>query len=230
MPTRSKTKPKTTKKTTSTKQELDTARTGPAPTTLRNVIGLFCNRSYQTVIALEHDDTAVLCLRISMTDGLHLERISVPRFEKEFRPREIEGLEQAARTYTEFTRYLGATDDALARLQSIISLTAEEVAMAKARADERKQATTEKAVKAKAKSAAKKPVAAKSDDKKERKVPSSQVFMALIMEGKLTDDEIFAKVQDQYGLDDKRRSYVGYYRQHLKKKLGKNPPAPVEKK
>ena len=44
------------------------------------------------------------------------------------------------------------------------------------------------------------------------------------MAGKLTDDQIFSKVQDQYGLEDNKRSYVTWYRNDLTKK-GMNPPA-----
>ena len=44
------------------------------------------------------------------------------------------------------------------------------------------------------------------------------------MEGKLTDDQIFAKVQKEFNLDDNKRSYVKWYRNDLNKK-GMNPPA-----
>jgi hypothetical protein len=50
-------------------------------------------------------------------------------------------------------------------------------------------------------------------------------FRELIMEGKKTDDEIFATVAGEYGLDEGKRSYVSWYRNDLKKN-GKNPPAP----
>ena len=52
---------------------------------------------------------------------------------------------------------------------------------------------------------------------------AAKMFQGLILEGKLTDDETFAAVQDQFGLDDKKRSYVGWYRNKLKKD-GQNPP------
>jgi len=49
------------------------------------------------------------------------------------------------------------------------------------------------------------------------------MFKDLIMEGKHTDDQIFAKVQAAYNLDEKKRSYVKWYRNALTKE-GKNPP------
>lgn len=55
---------------------------------------------------------------------------------------------------------------------------------------------------------------------------SAGMFMTLIMEGKLKDDQIFSKVQKKYDLDDSRRGYVKWYRNHLTKR-GMNPPPPV---
>ena len=58
----------------------------------------------------------------------------------------------------------------------------------------------------------------------EKKPSAANMFKDLIMEGKLTDDQIFAKVQKEFGLDDNKRSYVKWYRNDLTKK-GMNPPA-----
>lgn len=58
---------------------------------------------------------------------------------------------------------------------------------------------------------------------KERKPSAASRFCELIMEGKKTDDQIFETVQKEFGLDDGKRSYVGWYRNKLRKD-GKNPP------
>lgn len=68
---------------------------------------------------------------------------------------------------------------------------------------------------------AKTPAASKTEDGKY--TSASQMFQALIMEGKMSDDEIFDKVASEFGLDEKKRSYVKWYRNNLKKK-GLNPP------
>ena len=60
----------------------------------------------------------------------------------------------------------------------------------------------------------------------ERKPSASVRFRELIMEGKLTDDAIFAAVQKEFNLSDDKRSYVAWYRNDLTKQ-GKNPPAPI---
>lgn len=73
----------------------------------------------------------------------------------------------------------------------------------------------------------KKPAAPK--EKKERAPTASSRFQELIMEGKLTDDAIFAAVKKEFGLSDDKRSYVAWYRNYLAKK-GKNPPAAKEDK
>lgn len=59
----------------------------------------------------------------------------------------------------------------------------------------------------------------------EKKPSAASRFQDLIMEGKKSDDDIFKIVQKEFGLDDSKRSYVGWYRNKLKKD-GKNPPAP----
>lgn len=58
---------------------------------------------------------------------------------------------------------------------------------------------------------------------KEKKPSAASRFCDLIMEGKLADDKIFATVQKEFGLDDSKKSYVGWYRNKLRKD-GKNPP------
>lgn len=53
---------------------------------------------------------------------------------------------------------------------------------------------------------------------------AADMFRALIREGKLTDDEIFKKVQAKFSLTDNKRSYVGWYRNQLVK-AGEKVPA-----
>ena len=47
---------------------------------------------------------------------------------------------------------------------------------------------------------------------------AASVFKDLILTGQYSDDEIFATVQKEFGLDDSKRSYVAYYRRELKNK------------
>jgi hypothetical protein len=70
-----------------------------------------------------------------------------------------------------------------------------------------------------------KPRAASTGEKKPR---AAGRFQDLIMEGKLTDGEIFKVVQKEFGLSDDKRYYVSWYRNYLRRQ-GKNPPAPKAK-
>lgn len=93
--------------------------------------------------------------------------------------------------------------------------------------------TAAKAAPAKATKATAKPAAAKTakapkaekaaKEPGEKRESAAQLFKDLIMEGKLSDDKIFEKVQAKFGLDEKKRSYVAWYRNDLTKK-GMNPP------
>lgn len=53
---------------------------------------------------------------------------------------------------------------------------------------------------------------------KVKKVSAAARFRELILEGKMNDDDIFKTIQNEYGHDDSKRSYVQYYRNELKKK------------
>ena len=47
---------------------------------------------------------------------------------------------------------------------------------------------------------------------------AASAFKDLILTGQYSDDEIFATVQKEFGLDDSKRSYVAYYGRELKNK------------
>ena len=96
--------------------------------------------------------------------------------------------------------------------------------------DPAESASTEETVTKKILKGAKSPKVAKDvrtkispETPKERKATAGTMFKELILAGQLTDDQIFAAVQKEYGLDDGKRGYVKWYRNDLKKK-GSNPP------
>jgi hypothetical protein len=80
---------------------------------------------------------------------------------------------------------------------------------------------------AKAKAKKKAAKAAKKSGVAVPRESAAQMFKDLIMEGKKTDDQIFAAVKAKFKLDDKKRSYVAWYRNALVKD-GKKPPAAKE--
>lgn len=54
---------------------------------------------------------------------------------------------------------------------------------------------------------------------------AAAMFQQLIRDGRFTDDTIFRKVQDKFGLDDNKRTYVQWYRNYLRKRGEKVPDA-----
>lgn len=72
------------------------------------------------------------------------------------------------------------------------------------------------AAKAVAKKASEPKAKKEAGDKKPRE-SAAGMFCDLIRDGKVSDDQIFAKVQERFGLDDKKRSYVSWYRNYLRK-------------
>lgn len=104
-----------------------------------------------------------------------------------------------------------------------------------------KAAPAEKPAKAPKAAAAEKPAPAakaekpakpaKSTEPKAERKPGgvSGRFQELIMDGKMTDDEIFATVKAEFNLDDSKRGYVSWNRAHLRK-TGKNPPEAIGSK
>ena len=141
--------------------------------------------------------------------------------------------EKACQLFVNYSQTLGATKEAMEYLGQVINVSKQELDMATTK----KQTTAEKpAAKPAAKKAApvkttkaEKPAAktakpaAKPAKAGEKKPSAAQMFQDLIMAGKLTDDQIFEKVQAEFGLDEKKRGYVKWYRNHLKKQ-GANPP------
>lgn len=153
-----------------------------------------------------------------------------------------------AEIFKEYASNCGAYREAASELSRIIKLSKKEIDAMATTAKPKKSATkttkrkaskedvpttdaVDKAAARKAKNLEKlkalnaaKKAKREAEGPKERKPSASSRFKELIMEGKLTDDEIFATVQEEFDLDDSRRNYVSWYRSKLKKD-GQNPPA-----
>jgi len=200
----------------------------------------------RTCLELFRDDDHVHHIPLSVDDGLIVAKLSHEEFDRKYKPLENYPAEKAAKLYAEYSQHLGATKEAMQQLAKLCPILDKEIEMATAKKAANATTKTEKAATAKANSktqpaekkapaakpaakaapakAAAKPAAKPAAKKDGEKKPSAaQMFQDLIMEGKLTDDKIFEKVQAQFGLDEKKRGYVKWYRNHLKKQ-GANPP------
>lgn len=185
----------------------------------------------RTCIQVERAAGLVKFIPLDVSLGLEVHSTSADSFDQRFTPMEGYPIEKACQLFVNYSQTLGATKEAMDYLGQIINVSKQELEMATTK----KQVAAEKPA---AKPAAKKTApakvtkpavtkaakpAAKPAKTGEKKPSAAQMFQDLIMAGKLTDDQIFEKVQAEFGLDEKKRGYVKWYRNHLKKQ-GANPP------
>lgn len=192
----------------------------------------------RTCIQVERTGTHVKYIPLDVNEGLQVLTATANEFDQRYEPMVNYPAEKACQLFLNYSQTIGATKEALGYLGQIVNVSKQEADMATTK----KTAATEKA--AATKTAAKKAAPAKpaktvevkagrravdpvvkvpAKKTGEKKMSAAQMFQDLIMQGKLTDDQIFEKVQAQFGLDEKKRGYVKWYRNHLKKQ-GANPP------
>ena len=194
------------------------------------------DRQRRTCIQVERTGAHVKYIPLDVSEGLRVVTATVREFDQRYEPMVDYPVEKACQLFLNYSRTIGATKEALDYLGQVINVSKQEFEMATkkqqaAPQSEEKQTTksrreangAEKPTTTKpTKAAAAKAPAAKAGEKK----PSAaQMFQDLIMQGNLTDDQIFEKVQAEFGLDEKKRGYVKWYRNYLKKQ-GMNPPEP----
>lgn len=205
------------------------------------------NHQSRTCLRLDEVEGMTLYVPFNL-DGLEVKRVQTSKFKAEYKEMVDYGVERACQHYLKYAVEYGAADEVMGYLGRVLNINANEANMAKTKAAQKEAVETE--TKASKKAKAEKPAEttksgkgkAKPDlkvvsdpdiiplkkskakgDKTKRTVATA--FRELIMEGKLTDEKIFAKVQAEFGLDDSRKSYVKWYRNDLKNK-GQNPPEP----
>lgn len=192
----------------------------------------------RTCIQVERVGNVVKFIPLDVSLGLEVHSTSADSFDQRYKPMEEYPVAKACQLFVNYSQTLGATKEAMGYLGQIINISKQELDMATAKKQTQVESpTTKPAVKkaavAKVTKTPEKEVKAgrravdsvvKVPVKPGEKKPSAaQMFQDLIMAGKLTDDQIFEKVQEKFGLDDKKRGYVKWYRNHLKKS-GANPP------
>lgn len=160
------------------------------------------------------------------SDGLRIHELSNSEFGQTYTPMTKYPMEKAVQIYVDYAKTVGASKEVLKFLGQFVDVTQKEYDMAtkKAAATEAVEKPVKAETKAKATTTKAKPEPKAKAATGEKKPSAAQRFQELIMAGKLTDDKIFETVQKEFGLDDSKRSYVKWYRNHLTKQ-GKNPPA-----
>jgi len=203
----------------------------------------FCfDHEQRTCLVVSQDESITKFIPLETESGLCICSTSTAQFTERFRTVPNHSLSRGAAVYARYAVEIGATTEVMTFLGNFTKITSQEVAMATNRKKANEDAATTKKVVAKA--TAKKqpePKAEKAPFKGgkptatptkvtethkpsgEKKLTASKMFCDLIMEGKLSDDKIFEKVQAKFGLDESKRGYVRWYRKDLQKK-GMNPP------
>lgn len=195
----------------------------------------------RTCIQVERVNGHVKYIPLDVGVGLEVQTMGADVFDQRYTPMVNYPVEKACQLYLGYSQNIGASKEALDHLGRIINVSKQEFEMAttkKAAAAAQKPAEEKRTSARRATNGTPEPVKAgrRGTDpvvktpkqpaaKGEKKESAAQMFQDLIMAGKLTDDQIFAKVQEKFGLDEKKRGYVKWYRNHLKKQ-GKNPPEP----
>ncbi len=189
------------------------------------------DRQRRTCIEVARTAAHVKFIPLDVSEGLQVQTTSVDSFDQRYEPMVNYPIEKAAQLFVNYSQNIGATKEALDYLGQVVNIPAQEFKMATAKksaaAEKPAAKTTEKKATKVSREPAPKAKAATTKPAKagEKKSSAAQMFQDLIMAGKLTDDQIFEKVQAEFGLDEKKRGYVKWYRNHLKKQ-GKNPPEP----
>lgn len=197
----------------------------------------------RTCIELDRDNEQVRFVALDVENGLNVGLAPPKEFDARFKPLADYPIGKAAQLYVEYARNLGATEQVMRALGKLTPVTHEDIEMATKKKAARvatapktgaakkapaKKAATKKEAPAKETKAVKKAPAKKAAGEKTGRGPTAASrFQELIMEGKKTDDQIFAVVQKEFGLDDSKKSYVKWYRNYLDKQ-GKKPPAAKE--
>lgn len=164
--------------------------------------------------------------------GFRLQELSAVDFDKKYKP--VTDYPEAVDNFLKPIKELGAPAGVLMYIPKVSRLTAVELEQAAEVQTSKQIAFKERIMEAKKRKAGvKKATAGKKAEAKakatkspgEKRVTAASMFKELIMAGNFSDDVIFKKVQDKFGLDDKKRGYVAWYRNNLKKG-GAKPPEP----
>lgn len=175
----------------------------------------------RTAIQLDRNVSTVTYVPLDLA-GLHLTYMQTNKFDERYKPIEKYPVVKAVEHYVRYCADYGATQDVLDWLARVVNIKPEVADMAK----KKMAGATAKAAASGGGSSG----GGKRSGGGERKETAASLFQQLIMSpGGRTDEQIFKEVQKKFGLDDKKRGYVAWYRNHLKK-AGKNPPAPKEDK
>ena len=194
---------------------------------------VYTDYSRRTCIVIAKKGKRVSCIQMAEGAPFELADIDDSVFDRRYTKRlDDYPVDRAAKLYVSFAVVLGGSTEALEELGRITPISNKELEMAAAKkaasAAEKPAPAAKKSVKGADPAPAAKKVAAKTAPIKDEKPAKAKkdsapretaaaMFQELLALGKHTDAVIFEKVQAKFGLDDKKRSYVGWYRNYMRK-------------
>lgn len=196
------------------------------------------DRQRRTCMSVHEKGGVTFYIPLSVENGFNVEELPTEEFDQLYTQLVDYPIERCAGLYAQYSTTVGASREALDYLGQYVKLTEKEIKMATAKKVAKasaktgasapaKSVATPKPAKKLAAVAVKKEAVKKEPKEKGESKPresAAQMLRDMIMAGNFTDDTIFKKVQDKYGLGDDKRTYVTWYRKDLEKK-GMNPPA-----
>ncbi len=218
-----------------------------------NDLSPYYDRQRHTVLKISASPDAVKFIPLDINEGLRVVQLSKKVFDDTYKPIPNYPAKKACEMFFEYSKTLGATKEVMEILSIFTTVTEGDIKLATERrktdsplvpkSDAAKKLSkaekpaVEKPTKLSKSDKAKPPAQVKQPATTKTKSLSSpksgwksaaEMFRGLIMEGKLTDEQIFEQVKEAFGVDDSKFFYVKAYRRDLQK-AGMNPPEPVVK-
>lgn len=193
---------------------------------------VYTDYSRRTCIAIAKKGKRVSCIQMAEGAPFELSDIDESVFDRRYTKRlDDYPVARASKLYVSFAVVLGGSTEALEELGRITPISNKELEMAAAKkaasAAEKPAPAAKKSAKAVESAPAKKVAAksaptkaaapVKSEKESAPRETAASMFQELLAMGKHTDAVIFEKVKAKFGLDDKKRSYVGWYRNYMRK-------------
>jgi hypothetical protein len=177
-----------------------------------------------TCLEIVRGEDFVKFIPLDVNDGLDVKKAKISEFDGRYKPIVNYPAEKAIAHFVRIAQTAGISKEAwdyLGRISPTAITQETEMPQTKKSVEAKAPAKEKPGAKSAAKTTTKsvtKPAA-----KPQKAMTAAARFQELIMEGKLSDEKIFQKVQSEFDLDDSKKGYVTWYRNHLKKK-GMNPP------
>lgn len=164
------------------------------------------DHSRRTALLIGRASGHVSIIPMAVGESFRVHRLSEQRFKEQYQEVPNYPIAKAAELFVRYALDMGCTKDAMDELAKLtpVSQSVRDLCTLKVVTTTAPDGTVTEKV-----------VVRGESSKGGGGESAASLFQRLILEGKLTDDQIFKQVQKQFKLDDSRRSYVAWYRKKL---------------